>query len=208
MPGKVKWLWSINGSNSNVDTSNLVTINGTQTISGSKTFTAETTINNVLHMGNHIIDQVANPTNPQNAATKDYVDNHLGNNYTKIYTVSNISNLGVNFSQVLGYTNMNNNFRIENGSVYNVLFKQNTESKDVYTSCIVGVNNANYDNCGITGILPWGNLASDSIIFAIVLKNNQFKLSVKRGYGTGTSTTSWNTQTQIFIRKIANGTME
>lgn len=206
MPGKVKWLWSINGGNSNVDTSNLVTINGTQTISGSKTFTAETTINNVLHMGNHIIDQLEDPTAAQHAATKNYVDAVTGP-FTKIYTTGHFSDLTDAFTQKLDYTNMQNNYRISDSSVYEVLFKQNTNSVDVYASCIIGVNSANYDNCGTTTIMPWGGSGTDSIEFSIFIKNNQFKLFARRGRGTQTTTTNWNENTIIFIRKIASGSM-
>ena len=49
---------------------------------------------------------------------------------------------------------MNNNFQIEANTVYEVLFKQNTETKDVYASCFIGVNNASYDNVGVSGIIP------------------------------------------------------
>ena len=201
MPGKVKWLWSINGGNSNVDTSNLVTTNTQQTISGSKTFTSETTINNVLHMGNHIIDQLANPNLPQHAATKNYVDNNkYGDRYTKIYHSDNTSTTNnTDWTQVQDYTNMLNSFTMEASTVYEVLFKQNPYGKDIYQSLIIGVNSVNYDNVGITNWIYWNVPGNDAIQFTISLKNNQVKLWGRR---IGTSSGVWNTPTDIYIRKI------
>ena len=77
MPGKVKWLWSIN-SGSNVDTSNLVTINTEQTITGAKTLGAD------LNANNHKVTNLATPTANTDAATKLYVDGLVGGTFQKL----------------------------------------------------------------------------------------------------------------------------
>ena len=162
--------------------------------------------NHSINASNKNISAVKDPTAAQHAATKSYVDAVTGP-FTKIYETGHFSGLTDAFTQKLDYTNMQNNYRISDSSVYEVLFKQNSDSKDVYTSCIIGVNSANYDNCGTTNIMPWSGSGVDSIEFSITLKNNQFKLFARRGRGTNTTTTNWNVNTIIYIRKIASGSM-
>lgn len=220
MPGKVKWLWSIN-SGSNVDTSNLVTINTEQTITGVKTF------NGIINATNHIknpngdlvldcsdtnhsinmsskkVTNVATPTNNTDAANKQYADGcKNGNGWTTINTMNNVGTLTDVFVDITNYANCANNFRVEDEGTYEVMFKCNIDSKDIYASCILATNSANYDNVGYSSIMYWGAQATSSIQYGIYLKNNQFKVSARRPFGTNTN---WSTNTRIYVRKIAQG---
>lgn len=209
MPGKVKWLWSIN-SGSNVDTSNLVTLDGTQTITGSKTFSSAIFTNGGISTSGSNIDfnskrlsSVASPTDNTDAANKQYVDNTVYTGLTTIKNqVGNIGTLDDTWRQILDYTNMENNFRIEGQATYLVLFKENISDRDIYGSCIIGVNNANYDNVGTTSLINWGATEVNAIMFTISLKNNQFKLWAKRGSG---NSSNWSTNTRIYIKKLSQG---
>ena len=172
------------------DTSNLVTLNSAQTISGVKTFSA-------------LPQSSVAPTNNNDLVNKSYADGAKnGNNWTTINNISNIGTLNDTWTRITDYTNNQNGFSVEGGGTYEVLFKCNTNSTDIYCSCILAVNNANYDNCGFSSPMYWGGTEQDSIQFAIYLKNGQFKLYAKRHSG---SNTSWNTGTRIYVRKIAQG---
>lgn len=180
------------------DTSNLVTLNSAQTISGAKTFSAATTMN-VLHMNNTVIDQLANPTQPQNAATKSYVDNAKYGNWVLIASLNNLAQLTDSFVEKWQYTNFANTFTMEANATYEILVKCNPDgNKDAYANCCIGVNNVNYDNYACTNSMYWGN---DAIVYRVYLKNNQIKVEARR---IG-SQTSWNTNTRIYIRKIMSG---
>ena len=187
----IKNIWDIQAG-SNVNTDNLVTTNTTQTISAVKTFSA-------------LPQSSVAPTNANDLVNKTYADAcKNGNNWTTIQnSVGHIGTVNDTWTQILDYTNMENSFRIENQGTYEVLFKQNTNSKDMYCSAIIGVNSADYDNMATSSEIFWGDLGSASIKFTISLKNNQFKLWARRSTG---STNDWNTNTRIYIRKIgANG---
>lgn len=267
MPGKVKWLWSINGSNVSTDTSNLVTTNTSQTITAPKQFNGAVQFENVLtvhntttqdnslalyrentkanfvsffngtqrqgffgkanandtditvkaetgdlvldcvdtnhsiNASNKNISAVKDPTIPQHAATKNYVDNNkYGDRYTKIYHFNNTPTTNnTDWTQVQNYINMLNSFTMEASTVYEVLFKQNTNGKDIYQSVIIGVNSVEYDNVGITNWIYWDIPGNDAIQYTISLKNNQVKLWGRR---IGASSGIWNVSTDIYIRKI------
>lgn len=192
MPGKVKWLWSIN-SGSNVDTSNLVTINTEQTITGAKTLGAD------LNANNHKVTNLATPTNNTDAANKQYVDNTVYGNWATIVNInSNISSLNDNFTQIVDYTSFSN-FQMGSGNTYEVMFKCNVESTDIYCTGICASNATSYDNIGFTNTMYWGD--SSGIIFKFSLNNNRIKIWAKRNG----SNTNWNTHTRVYIRKIMNG---
>lgn len=189
MPGKVKWLWSIN-SGSNVDTTNLVTTNTTQSITAVKTFTA-------------LPQSSVAPTNANDLVNKTYADKcKNGNNWTTINTMNNIGTLTDVFVDITNYANCANNFRVEDEGTYEVMFKCNIDSKDIYASCILATNSANYDNIGYSSIMYWGTQATSSIQYGIYLKNNQFKVAARRVFGTNTN---WSTNTRIYVRKIGQG---
>lgn len=206
MPGKVKWLWSIN-SGSNVDTSNLVTLDGTQTITGSKTFSSAIFTNGGISTSGSNIDfnskrlsSVATPTANTDAANKQYVDNAITNrNWVTIVNItSNISSLTDNFTQIIDYTSFSN-FSMGSGNTYEVMFKCNVDSTDIYCSGITASNSTSYDNIGFTNTMYWGD--SSGIIFKFSLNNNRIKIWAKRNG----SNTNWNTGTRVYIRKIMNG---
>ena len=267
MPGKVKWLWSINGNGNG--NSNVVTLDTSQTITGPKQFNGATQFQNVvtihnttsqdnslalyrentkanfisfyngstrqgflgkaatsdtqltlkaetgdlvlncsdtshsINMSSKKVINVATPTNNTDAANKQYVDNTVYTGLTTIKNqVGNISTLDDTWRQVLDYTNMENNFRIEGQTSYLVIFKENVSNRDIYGSCVIAVNSADYDNCGTSSLINWGATEVNGILFTISLKNNQFKLWAKRGSGTSTN---WNTNTRIYIKKLSQG---
>lgn len=175
------------------DTSNLVTLNSSQTISGSKTFSGATMMN-VLHMNNTVIDQLANPNQPQNAATKAYVDNKAGD-WIQIGTINSATS-GLNSSSFVDQTvtNVPENFTLENQSKYEVLLKINVDSSDIFNSTVIGVNSNTYNNVGMFTI-PWGN----SLLWVyLTIKNG----SVSAKYMLRQSGTNWNTPITIFMRKV------
>ena len=176
------------------DTSNLVTLNSAQTISGVKTFSA-------------LPQSSVAPTNNNDLVNKSYADGAKnGNNWTTINNISNIGTLNDTWTRITDYTTNQNSFRVENGGTYQVMFKCNTNGGDIYCSCVLACNSADYDNCGFSSVMYWNNSSAtpdtSTIQFAIYLKNNQFKLYARRPSGTNTN---WNTGTRIYVRKIAQG---
>ena len=195
----IKNIWKDTNTGTQVDTSNFVTLDGTQTITGAKTLGTD------LNLNNHKITNLTTPTTNNDAANKSYVDtNKYGDNFVKIYTVNSgvITNTSdVNWAQVVDFTTMQNSFSITNGSVYEVLFKSNISSADIYTSTLIAVNVATYENRGFSDTLFWDMSNNpDGIKFAISLKGSQFKLWSKRGK-SGVSG-NWNTATYIYVRKV------
>ena len=189
----IKNIWKDTNTGTQVDTSNFVTLNGNQTITGTKTFSA-------------LPQSSATPSNNNDLVTKTYADSTKnGNNWTTINNIGNISTLSENWSSVTNYATMQNSFRVEDGGTYQVLFKCNISSTDVYTSCVLACNSANYDNWAVTPPLFWEGGGLNSIQYAIYLKNNQFKLNVRRPFGTNTN---WSTGTRIYVRKIAQGNIQ
>lgn len=187
----IKNIWDIQASGS-VDTSNLVTINGTQTISGSKTFSV-------------LPQSSVTPTNANELVNKTYVDsNKFGNTWTLINVIASFSttNSNTSYTQIRGYTNMDNNFTIEANTSYEVMILNNSDNKDVYVSGIIGINNPNYDNMLMFVPTHWGGTGNDSVKFALYLKNNQFALHAIRGTATSGA---WNAETRIYIRKNGSG---
>ena len=190
----IKNIWKDTNTGTQVDTSNFVTLNGNQTITGTKTFSA-------------LPQSSATPSNNNDLVTKTYADSTKnGNNWTTINNIGNISTLSENWSSVTNYATMQNSFRVEDGGTYQVMFKCNTNGGDIYCSCVLACNSADYDNCGFSSVMYWNNSSAtpdtSTIQFAIYLKNNQFKLYARRPSGTNTN---WNTGTRIYVRKIAQG---
>ena len=176
------------------DTSNLVTLNSAQTISGVKTFSA-------------LPQSSVTPSINNDLVNKSYADSTKnGNNWTTINNISNIGTLNDTWTRITDYTNNQNSFRVEDGGTYQVMFKCNTSSGDIYCSCVLACNSADYDNCGFSSVMYWNNSSAtpdtSTIQFAIYLKNNQFKLYARRPSGNNTN---WNTGTRIYVRKIAQG---
>lgn len=188
----IKNIWDIQASGSNVDTSNLVTTNTEQSISGSKTFTV-------------LPQSSVAPTNANDLVNKSYVDsNKFGNTWTKIYEVAsfNTNNSNNSYTPITNYRNMSNSFTIEANTSYEVLIKNNSDNKDVYVSGIIGINNPNYDNMLLFPPTQWSGTGADSVRFALYLKNNQLALHAIRGTA---NTGTWNAPTKVFIRKNGSG---
>lgn len=264
MPGKVKWLWSINGSGVG-NTSNFVTTNTNQTITGDKQFNGNVQMNNVveihnttsqdnslaiyrentkanfisffngntrqgflgkaatsdtqltlkaetgdlvlncndtshsINVSNKNISNLAAPSQNNHAATKQYVDNTVYGNWTTIVNInSNIPTLNDNFTQIIDYTSFSN-FHMNSGNTYEVMFKCNVESTDIYCTGICASNATSYDNVGFTNTMYWGD--SNGIIFKFSLNNNRIKIWAKRNGNNN----NWNTHTRVYIRKIMSG---
>ena len=193
-----------------INTSNLVTTNTEQTITGAKTFSSAIFTNGGISTSGSNIDfnskrlsSVATPTDNNDVVNKSYADGcKNGNDWTTIYTLNNVGSLTDTFATFLNYTNCSNNFRVEDEGTYEIMFKCNIDSKDVYASCILATNSANYDNLGFSSIMYWGEQATSSIQFGIYLKNNQLKVIVRKVFGTNTN---WSTNTRIYARKIGAG---
>lgn len=188
----IKNIWDIQASGSNVNTDNLVTTDTTQSITAVKTFSA-------------LPQSSVAPTNNNDLVNKSYVDsNKFGNTWTKIYEVASFSttNSNTSYTQITNYTNMSNGFTIEANTSYEVLIKSNSNSKDVYVSGIIGINNPNYDNMLLFPPTQWSGTDNDSVRFALYLKNNQLALHAIRGTA---NTGTWNAPTVIFIRKNGSG---
>ena len=163
-----------------------------------------------VNASNKKITNLATPTANNDAATKAYADGcKNGNNWTTINNISNIGTLNDTWTRITDYTNNQNSFSVENGGTYQVMFKCNTNGGDIYCSCVLACNAADYDNCGFSSVMYWNNSSAtpdtSTIQFAIYLKNNQFKLYARRPSGTNTN---WNTGTRIYVRKIAQGNIQ
>ena len=80
-----------------------LTIDKTITVQETATFNSSVNVAGILNMNNQIINNVANPTNSQDAATKAYVDNHaiMHGAVSAIYT--NNDNIGdhIKFDNIL-----------------------------------------------------------------------------------------------------------
>ena len=153
-----------------------------------------------INVSNKNISNLRAPTANNHAATKEYVDNAvLGQNWISLTTLQNITTLNENFTQVLDYANFGN-FAMAAGNTYELLFKSNINSTDVYCSCLIGSNAVNYDNIGFTNTMYWGD--SSGIIFKVSLNNNRIKVWARK---SSSSISSWGAQTKIYIRKIMNG---
>lgn len=153
-----------------------------------------------INVSNKNISNLRAPTANNHAATKEYVDNAvLGQSWTSLTTLQNISTLNDNFTVVKDYAGFGN-FAMAAHNTYELLFKSNINNTDVYASCLIASNAIAYDNIGFTNTMYWGD--SSGIIFKVSLNNNRIKVWARR---SNSSTASWGAQTNIYIRKIMNG---
>ena len=150
---------------------------------------------------------VADPNANTDCANKQYVDNNKYQSFTTIKnSVGNIGSVNsTSWTQILDYTNFENGFQMENQATYQVMLKQNISNRDIYATCTICVNNAQYDNSSITTPLYWDTNGIDSVMFWVIINNNRLKLYVRRFSGT---TTNWNTTTRVYIKKVAQGGIE
>ena len=160
MPGKVKWLWSIN-SGSNVDTSNLVTINTEQTITGAKTLGAD------LNANNHKVTNLATPTANTDAATKLYVDGLAGGTWQKLGFVQN-GHVEPNQSanpQIINF----NNYDLSNG-IFSFVVKTGISNHD-FSFGFYGVNITSNNSYSVL---------TNSIYISDAENNHGFRLKIER----------------------------
>ena len=121
------------GSGGSIDTSNFATLNTNQTISGQKTFT-----NRILANGG--ITNLPNPTNTQEAANKQYVDNK-----TSLYTMFSSNTIYNNLQKIT--TRLFDNSAVDYNKPLTVSFTRTNNSGTDYGSYIfqiqygVGENN-------------------------------------------------------------------
>ena len=121
------------GSGGSIDTSNFATLNTNQTISGQKTFT-----NRIFANGG--ITNLPNPTNTQEAANKQYVDNK-----TSLYTMFSSNTIYNNLQKIT--TRLFDNSAVDYNKPLTVSFTRTNNSGTDYGSYIfqiqygVGENN-------------------------------------------------------------------